>query len=414
MTQEKRVFLDNFFSLASLQLLNYVLPLLTFPYLVRVLGAERYGLLAFSLSMMQYCTLLTDYGFGLTAVRDVAMHRDQKVKIDAIFSSVTSAKIVLLGCSLLMLIIAVGCQQRLRAEWLFYLLAFGIVIDNITFPIWFFQGMEDMKYIARRNIIIKVVFTILIFILVRSDQDYLKVPLINLIGYLLAGGASLYVIFNKYQIRFNWPDWKDILEALKHGFPVFLARASISLVATSNLFFLGLFRSHEEVGYYAAAERIVFVMLWVANPAFQVFYPFISKIAHQSKERALKLIGKFMLLIFTIYLAIYLVSNIFLKQTLSLILGAKFAHSHDIFHLLSMQLLFAPLIYILSNVVFMAFRMEKYFSRVFIVAGVINIILLYLILGVWGLGGIAVAKLVVLMQACLLVVFLIIMKKKLL
>ena len=140
----KRLF-ENFASLFTLQGLNYILPLITFPYLVRVLGPDKYGLIAFAQAFIGYFVILTDYGFNLSATREVALNRDNDKKLSEIFSSVMIIKIVYMVLSFIILCTVVFSFEKFSHNWIIYIFAFGVVLGNVLFPVWFFQGMERMK-----------------------------------------------------------------------------------------------------------------------------------------------------------------------------------------------------------------------------------------------------------------------------
>ena len=145
---DKKNLINNIFSLSILHGLNYILPMLTIPYLVRVLGPEYFGLLAYATSIIGFFILFTDYGFNLSATRQVSIHREDKKKINNIFSSVITIKIALLLISLVILSIFIFSIDKFNENWELYFITFGMVFGSVIYPVWLFQGLEKMKYIT--------------------------------------------------------------------------------------------------------------------------------------------------------------------------------------------------------------------------------------------------------------------------
>ena len=374
-SEDKKRLFENFLSLSVLQGANYILPLITLPYLVRVLGPEKFGLIAFAQSFIQYFNILTDYGFNLSATREISIHRDNKEKISEIFSSVMITKFGLMIISLLILSGLVFTIPKFRNDWLVYFFTFGIIFGNVLFPIWFFQGMERMKYITILNIVAKGIFTICIFIFIRKMEDYLYVPLINSIGFLVAGGLSLRIVSKNFGIKFILPSFKAIKHQLKEGWHIFISTVAISLYTTSNTFILGLFTNNTIVGYYAAAEKIVKAIQGLLSPISQTVYPHISKLASESKERALNFIRKLVKIVGGISFVISFSIFIFADFIVNLILGLQYQQSIIVLRILA----FLPFVIGLSNIfgiqTMLTFNLKQAFSKILISAGLLNIVL---------------------------------------
>jgi PST family polysaccharide transporter len=200
----------NFMYLSILQGMNLILPLITFPYLVRVLGIENFGLLMFAQAFIVYFTMIVDYGFNLSGIREVSSNRNNKSKLIKIFSSIMIARFILALVGLIFLTIIVFSFEKFSQNWELYYLTFGIVIGTALFPTWFFQGMEKMKYITVLTVIAKLIFTLSIFLFVTTEKDFIYVPLINSLGFIFVGFISLFIIFKDFNIRIKFQKWKRI------------------------------------------------------------------------------------------------------------------------------------------------------------------------------------------------------------
>lgn len=393
-TEDKKRLLSNFVSLSVLQGANHILPLITLPYLVRVLGPERYGLIAFSQAFIQYFSILTDYGFNLSATREVSIYRDDKEKVSEIFSSVMIIKFGLLILSFIIMTVLVFSFGKFRQDWLIYFLTFGMVVGQVLFPVWFFQGMERMKYIAYLNIAARLIFTVAIFVFIHQASDYIYVPFLNFMGSLIGGVLSLWIVFRNFNVNFKLPSVADIKHQLREGWYIFISTMAISLYTTSNTFILGLFTNNTVVGYYSGAEKIIKAIQGLLSPVSQTIYPHISKLASESKEKAIKFIRKITLLVGGASFVLSLVVFIFADVIVKFLLGNQYLESIVILRILA----FLPLTVGLSNIfgiqTMLTFDYKKAFSNILVAAGIINISLAFILAPLYQQIGISFSVLI--------------------
>jgi PST family polysaccharide transporter len=256
---------ENFASLAVLQAATYILPLITVPYLVRVLGVELFGLVSFAQAVIQYFIILVDFGFNFSATRDIAANRDNPDKIARIYSGALIVKFVLLALGFVILYFLTQIVSRFGQDPAVFLVTYGLVVGGTLFPVWFFQGMERMKYSTALVLMARVIFVVLIFVLVRTAEDYLLVPALNAAGMIVAGLASLWIVRVRFGVRFTVPPWVELKQQVRDSFQFFVATLSSSVSASFNSLMLGLFTTNEIVGLYAAAEKL-----------FNALYPYMA------------------------------------------------------------------------------------------------------------------------------------------
>ena len=291
--EDKKIILENFFSLSTLQGITYLIPIVILPYLIRVVGPEKLGLIVFAQAFVQYLMILTDYGFSVSATREISLCRGEKNKVCSIFSSVMTVRIIMAVVSLFILVAVIHFIPKFRKDYLVYVLSFGAVIGNTLFPVWFFQGTERMKYTSNINIAagILAVFSIVLF--VRKPGDYLFVPLINSLAMITSGVAGLFVVFWKFDIQFVRQTYADIKAQLKAGWNVFISIVAINAYTASRIFALGLLTNNVITGYYAIAERLAYAIQTFPLLAFsQAIYPRLSKIHSRNKKRASQIMQK--------------------------------------------------------------------------------------------------------------------------
>jgi polysaccharide transporter, PST family len=376
----KRRLMENFLSLSVLQTANYILPLVTIPYLVRVLGPEKFGLIAFAQALVSYFVILTDYGFNLSATKKISICRQDRKKISAIFSAIMLIKCSFMLISLLVLTVMVLMIPKFHDNWCIYLFTFGLVAGNVLFPVWLFQGMEKMKYITLLNILAKSIFTAAIFIFIRQKANYLYVPLINATGFIIAGLFSLRIAQKDFNIKFSIPPFSDIWEELKDGWQIFVSSIAISLYTVSTSFILGIFTNNTIVGYYSAGERIIIAVINLMMPFNQTVFPRMSDLASQSRESALRFIRQLGSIAAAFVLLACLTIFIFAEKITTIILGNQYYESIMVIRILSFYPLAVFLNNIFANHIMIPFNILSERTKVFVFAGILNIILLIILI----------------------------------
>ena len=276
-TEDKKRLLSNFFSLSILQTFTYILPLLTLPYLVRVLGSEKFGLVVFAQAFVIFFNILVDYGFNLSATREISVNRENKEKLTEIFSSVMSIKFILIGISFTILSIIIFSFENFSNNIDLYYLTFLWVIGQALFPIWYFQGLEKMKYITIVNITSKLIFTIAIFIFIQNEADYILVPILNGLGFIIGGILSLWIVHKDFNQKFQIQSFKILIMYFKDSSQFFLSRLSSVGYSNVNTFLAGILLSPVFVTYYYLADKAVSVILTLFSPIVQTIYPYLAK-----------------------------------------------------------------------------------------------------------------------------------------
>ena len=373
-SNKKKLF-SNFLSLSFVQIANYLLPLITIPYLVRVLGPDKYGLISFAQALILYFSVITNYDFNLSAPRVISINRDDPFLISKIFNSIMLIKFILMILSFIVLCIIIISFDKFRDDWLIYLFSFGIVLADALFPIWFFQGVERMKSIAVLNILSKLLFAISIFILISSQEHYIFVPLLNSIFLVVTAFIGLLIAFKKFNIKLFIPSFNDLKLQISQGWNIFLSNVSISLYTISNTFILGIFTNDTIVGYYSAAEKIIKAVQGLLNPVVQSLYPHISKIAIESKETALLIIKKLSKRVGLITFVISTFIFVYSDHIINLFLGDKFEQSVIVLRILSFQPFLIGISFFYANLFLLGFGYTKTWSKIIISASVIDILL---------------------------------------
>lgn len=275
--KDSRTLISNFGYLSVLQVASYIFPLITIPYLARVIGVDSFGKIAFASAVITWFTTISDWGFDFTATRDVAQNRDDLKKISKIFSNVLWARVLLTLCSFVILYIAILFVPQFNENKTILLVTFLLIPGHILYPSWFFQAMERMKYITIFNILSRLLFTILIFVFIKQKSDYILQPLLTTLGYIVSGIIAMYIIIKKWQVKLYKPNFKEIKSTIKNSTDVFINNIMPNLYNSFSTVLLGFYGGPVANGLLDAGGRFVSISQQFMSIFSRTFFPFLSR-----------------------------------------------------------------------------------------------------------------------------------------
>ena len=282
--KHKRI-IENFFSISLLNAISQIISFFLVPYLVAVLGFEKYGAYNFMYLIALYIKLFGMYGFYLSVTRLVSIYRDDRDRINAIFNATIFSRILLTTVASVIVGATVFAFME-KDDVLMFLFSLGIVFGDVFIPTWLFQGMEEMRYVTLVNVVSKIIFAILIFVIIKEQSDYIYVLVLNSCGYIAAGILSMVIAFKYYKLNFALPRRSDIVELFKDGWHIFISNIGMELYRNSNGFLLKIFVGDTAIGIYSALEKIVKMGQVIINALPMAIFPHASRMFHGEDVKA--------------------------------------------------------------------------------------------------------------------------------
>jgi PST family polysaccharide transporter len=276
-SKDGKVLIGNFVSLSLLQFIGYFSPLITFPYLARVIGVDGFGKLAFASSVVAYFDTFADYGFNYTAVRDIARKRDDIEEVSRIFSIVMMAKFFLFCCSTFIFAILLYLVPAFQNNQLLFWITFMSIPGRILFPDWFFQAFEKMKYVTILNLVSKVLFVVLVFLVVKQKEDYIYQPMLILLGNVFSGLVSVIVIRKRFKVKFYLPRFSEVLTSLADGKEMFISLFFPNLYTNFSVTLLGFYSGNFITGIYSSGKKFIDIAEQLLGVMSRTFFPFLSR-----------------------------------------------------------------------------------------------------------------------------------------
>lgn len=383
-------------SLSLIQFSNYLIPLILIPYVSRVVGVDNYGTLEYARAFILYFTIFIDYGFNYTATREVSINRYDKGKLNAIFSQIMFSKVMLFiiaSLSFYGLILYDDTLHEIKyVLWITYMINIGFVL----FPIWFYQGIEKIAFVASINFIIKIIILALTLLLLKEKSDFWIYNFLQSVAQIVAGLFSLLYAFKKYEVKLIKIKLVVIKDRLREGFPLFISTLLSTIIGSFSFLVLKLHVDDNTLGVYSTAFKLVItIQTLLLVPFSQAFFPYMANLVTKDIDAYRKKIKQASRLLLLLNLGVLAICYVFAKYIILLLFGSEYLLAVTPFR----SFLLLPLLVCLANVYsyqgLLTLKKDKTFMYIYVVFALITIISNVLFIPIYGIYGAIVLRVLV-------------------
>lgn len=266
---------------------NLITPLLVIPYIVLICGEEGYGKIGVGMAMAFFIMVFIDYGSEITGVKQVAVNREDKNKLEDIFITTYAAKLILLVFVLSIISILFYFIPYFNHDKKLFFMSLSMVIGQFINPTWFLQGIENFKWITILNILSKVIYLAGIFIFIHKASDYVYCNLIWGIGMIVANGISFVYILITHSFSFANTKKMSVLKLANDNFSIFSSQIFFSLQMYSPIILISFFGGNTMAGQYKIIDQIIGIFKTYILLFFNYVYPRVCYLLEKNKKEAM-------------------------------------------------------------------------------------------------------------------------------
>lgn len=336
---------------------NYIFPLITYPYVSRVLGVEKIGICNFVDSIINYFVLFAALGVGSLGVREIAKVKDDRSKMNETFSSLASFNMALTLIAILFLLIVTFCVSSLSQYKSFLFIGISKLLLSAFLIEWFFQGISDFKYVTIRSLFVKSIYVVSTFLFIHDKNDveiyYLLTCMLVIINAIINWYYSrIFVTFSLQNIH-----WKIfIIPILSYGF----YRILTSMYTSFNVLYLGLVTNDTQVGYFATATKLYSILMSVFTAFTTVMVPKVSELVGKGDvQRLTEIANKTFDIVFACTIPILIICWCYAPLIVNIIAGKGYEGAITPFRIVMILLIVIALEQIIIQQFLMAIKESK-------------------------------------------------------
>lgn len=395
--------MQNIFALSFVQVLNYILPLLLIPYLLKTLGASGWGKIVFVQLVLQYFIVVVIYGFQWSAVNKISPVRKQVNLVNKLFSGYFFSQLLLLMLCLLILSVGVLIFDDIRSQFNLFYIGFIAVAGTVIFPIWLMQALEELKFVALTQLISQIFCFGCIFLFVNSSDDLDIALFFQSINNLISGILCFLFLYKK-GYKLTRVNISDIVLSLRDGFTLFTSQVWISLYTNSIPIILGLVSNSTMVATYSVADRIQKAIRFILNPISRAIFPRISFLQKNDVEKGERLLKISITFTFIITIIASLILFTFIDNIIQFLNAENLPNIYSVIYIFAIMPILVGLSSVISIQALIPKGYSKVLNRIWFSACLITLLIIYPVVNEYGIVGAAI--LAVLVEAYILMLML--------
>ncbi|MCX8093176.1 MAG: flippase [Candidatus Goldbacteria bacterium] len=363
----------NYFYNVILTSSNIIAPLIIYPYVLRILGPDGIGKVNFALSVMGYFLMVAQFGIPLYGIKEIAKVRDDKEKLNRVFSELFFINVITFIFSFILYILVIFLVPKFRNDFILYFIIGMNLFFNLFTIDWFYSGLEEYKYITIRSVAVRVLYIISIYFFIHTEKDYVIYAALGVFSLILSNFINFIFLLKKIRIIFFGLDFKKYLKPI---FWIFFAAVIGSVYNKMDVILLGFMTEDKYVGFYTTNRRITSLILAFVSALGTVLIPRLSYYINNNKvEEYKKLAEKSINFIYFISVPSIIFLIIFAKEILLFFGGEKFLPASLSLQLISFQILMTSLATFFGFQVILANNDEKIIMFSNISGAIVNIVI---------------------------------------
>lgn len=376
--------------LMALQVFNTIIPILTLPYITRILSASVYGEFSIALNWVTYFQVIVEYGFGLNGAKKVAT-RNSDDDLSYIHSNIIYARIILMLLCFIALIAINFIFPTGKVQIICMLILFLLVVATTFQQTWLFQGLAEMKYITVINMTGRIISVILIFLFVKKPEDLYLYCFLYVSAQLITSFFGCFIALKKYNVKLKFCKVNLVISELKDGWHLFVSSALATLLNNVGITILGIVAVSETVGIYSAVNKIPFVLTVLFGAISQALYPQSCQAFSNSFNIGLNSIKKYGLPVSTFFAFCGLMIIIFNKPIVKIAFGLDYLSGSLLLIPFVIRIIFGIANNFLGIQTLVASSHQKEYSTAFTISIIITLLLMFVLGYLWDSYGVAYA-----------------------